>query len=203
LAPKEPIALGFDGAKYRDGTALIASRMSDARLFELRVWLRPPDAPKDWRVPSAEVDKFVADVFGAYQVAVMFADPYRWQDYLDAWANKFGAERVVEFPTNQEQRMDRAIERFSTAFNNLEITHDGSSIMTAHFKNAVLVKGARKKSRPGEEAELALHYMKLAKRGDGLLIDASVAGVLAHEARAHAIEKDMTPQSQPFFGAWR
>jgi hypothetical protein len=191
LAAKEPIALGFDGAKYRDGTALIASRMSDARLFELRVWLRPPNAARDWRVPSAEVDAFVAEVFAAYQVAVMFADPYRWQDYLDSWANKFGAERVVEFPTNQEQRMDRAIERFSTAFNNLEITHDGASIMTDHFKNAVLVKGARKKSRPGEEVDLASHYLKMAKRGDGLLIDGAVAGVLAHEARAHAIEQKL------------
>jgi phage terminase large subunit-like protein len=130
-------------------------------------------------------------VFAAYQVAVMFADPYRWQDYLDSWANKFGAERVVEFPTNQEQRMDRAIERFSTAFNNLEITHDGASIMTDHFKNAVLVKGARKKSRPGEEVDLASHYLKMAKRGDGLLIDGAVAGVLAHEARAHAIEQKL------------
>jgi len=191
LAPKDQIALGFDGSKYRDATALVASRLSDARLFELAIWERPANAAKEWRVPSAEADQKLREVFGAYHVAVMFADPCRWQDCLDAWAAEFGAERVVEFPTNQEQRMDRAIERFSTAFNNLEITHDGSPTMTAHFKNAVLVKGARKKPRPGEEADLASHYMKMAKRGDGLLIDAAIAGVLAHEARAHAIEQKL------------
>jgi hypothetical protein len=204
LAPKEPVALGFDGSKYRDATALVASRLSDARLFEIAVWERPPDAVKDWRVPSVEVDQKVRDVFGAYQVAVMFADPYRWQDYLDAWAAEFGADRVVEFPTNQEQRMDRAIERFQTAFANLEITHNGALLTTAHFKNAVIVKGARKKPRPGEELALATNYMKLAKRGDGLWIDAAVAGVLAHEARAYAVENDLTPKDpQPFFGSWR
>lgn len=194
LSAQEPVALGFDGSKYRDATALVASRLSDGRLFELRIWERPKGAGPDWRVPSADVDKVVGDTFGAYPVAVMFADPYRWQDYLDAWAAKFGDDRVVEFPTNQEQRMDKALERFTTAFNNLEITHDGSELLTKHAKNAVLVKGGRKKTRPGEDETLPRHYLKLAKRGDGLLIDGSVAGVLAHEARAWAIEHDLAPK---------
>jgi hypothetical protein len=194
LSADTPIALGFDGSKYRDATALVASRLSDGRLFELGVWERPKDAPRDWRVPSDKVDTKVREVFGAYQVTVMFADPYRWQDYLDAWARDLGADRVVEFPTNQEQRMDAAIERFQTAFGNYEITHDGSRKLTQHFKNTVIVKGAKKKARPGEETGLATHYLKLAKRGDGLWIDAAVAGVLAHEARAYAIEHDLIPK---------
>lgn len=194
LAPKEPIALGFDGAKYRDATALVASRMSDGRLFELHIWEKPATAGRDWKVPTVEVDRTVLETFGAYQVTVMFADPYRWQDYLDAWAQKLGQDRIIEFPTNVEQRMDRAIERFSTAFSNLEIAHDGSPTMTTHFKNAVIVKGSRKKPRPGEEESLATHHLKLAKRGDGLLIDGAVAGVLAHEGRAWAIEHDLAPK---------
>lgn len=188
LAPGERIALGFDGSKYRDATALIASRRSDGRLFQIGIWERPEGAGRDWRVPSADVDRVVRETFGAYKVAVMFADPYRWQDYLDTWAAALGADRVVEFPTNQEQRMDKAIERFTTAFDGLEITHDGSETMARHFRNAVVVKGSRKKPRPGEEQALATHYLKMAKRGDGKLIDAAVAGVLAHEARAWAAE---------------
>jgi hypothetical protein len=203
LAGREPVALGFDGSKYRDATALVASRLSDARLFEIAVWERPPGAPRDWRVPSAEVDRTVRETFGAYQVAVMFADPYRWQDYLDAWAAAFGADRVVEFPTNAEQRMDRALERFTTAFGNLEITHAGSERLSRHFRNAVLVKGGRKKPRAGDDLVLSTHYLKLAKRGDGMLIDAAVAGVLAHEARAWALEHGLPAVPQPFFGSWR
>jgi hypothetical protein len=200
LAPGEKVALGFDGSKYRDATALLASRRSDARLFEVAIWERPPDAGRDWKVPSAEVDRVVCETFGAYDVAVMFADPWRWQDYLDAWAAKFGSGRVVEFPTNQEQRMDAAIERFVTSFTGLEITWRGSPAMARHFKNAVLVKGGRKKPRPGEEQSLATHYLKMAKRGDGMLIDGAVAGVLAHEARAWAAEHTAAAPSP--FAMW-
>jgi hypothetical protein len=202
LTKAEPIALGFDGSKYRDATALVASRISDGRLFEVRIWQRPAKAPLDWRVPSREVDQAVRDCFDAYVVAVLFADPYRWQDYLDVWSAKW-PDRVVEFSTNVEQRMDRAIERFTTAFGSGEITHASSELLTRHAKNAVLVKGSRRKPRPGEEELLATHYLRLAKRGDKLLIDGAVAAVLAHEARAHAIEHDMVPKESTFFGAWR
>lgn len=203
LAPRDVIALGFDGSKYRDATVLLASRIADARLFALGVWERPKDAPDDWKVPSVEVDTRVREVYGAYRVAVGFYDPYRWQDYLDKWAAAF-PDRVVEFPTNVEQRMDREIERFSTAFANLEITHDGNPVLARHVKNAVLVKGSKKKARPGEEDGLATHYLKLAKKADGQLIDGSVGVVLAHAARAHAIEHNLVPEEpQPFFFARR
>lgn len=190
----QAIALGFDGAKYRDATALIASRMSDGRLFPIRIWERPREAGPDWKVPSAEVDSVVRDVFKAYKVSVMFADPYRWQDYIDNWAAAF-PDRVIEFPTNVEQRMDRAIERFLTSFGNGEITHDSSSVLDRHMRNTVIVKGARKKPRPGEDELIQTHYLKLAKRGEGLLIDGAVASVLAHEARAHAIEHGLVRNS--------
>ena len=203
LAPGEMVALGFDGAKYQDGTALIASRVSDGRLFTLGIWLRPEDAPPGWKVPSALVDATLRDVFVAYRVTVMFADPWRWQDYLDRWTVELSspdpkkAPQVAEFPTNVEQRMDKAIERFTTAFAGGQITHDGDPVFTAHAKNAVLVKGSKKKPRPGEDESLPTHYLKMAKRGDGLLIDAAVAAVLAHEARAHAIEHGLTVEPEP------
>jgi len=221
LNPGELIALGFDGAKYRDCTALIASRISDAKLFEIKIWERPSDReliatgtdPRDWKVPSAEVDQAVRNTFGAYVVCLMMADPWRWQDYLDKWSVEFGPietedgkklPRVLEFPTNSEQRMDAAINRFTTAFTGLEITHDGSTKMGTHFKNAVVTKAGKKKARLGEENAISTHYLKLAKRGDGMWIDGGIGGILAHEARAYAIEHKMVPKApQPFFAAWR
>lgn len=203
LEPGEVVALGFDGSKKRDATALVAERLSDRRLFQVRIWERPAEAGPDWHIPSAEVDRVVRDMFGAYQVAVMFADPYRWQDYLDAWAADF-PERVVEFPTNVEQRFDRAIERFTTAVAGAEVTHDGSRLLAAHVRNAVMVKGSRKKPRPGEDETLQTHYFKLAKRADGAWIDGAVSAVLAHEAAAHAIEHGMIPKPAAMpLGAWR
>lgn len=202
LQPQDSIALGFDGSKYRDATALIASRIGDGRLFELGIWERPFTAGPDWRVPSAEVDRRLRHVFEAYKVAVMFADPYRWQDYLDAWSALW-PDRVVEFSTNVEQRMDKAIERFTTSFVGGEITHDGSEVLARHMKNAVLVKGGRKKTRPGEEDEtLTTNYLKMAKRGPGALIDGAVAAVLAHAGRAHAIEHKLEARTAEVWGFW-
>ncbi|TDB83083.1 terminase, partial [Micromonospora fluostatini] len=103
LRPGDRIALGFDGSRNRDATALIAARLSDGRLFQLGVWESPKGGDRDWRVDRVEVDRRVREAFGAYQVVLMYADPYRWQDYLDLWSADFG-DRVLEFPTNVEQR---------------------------------------------------------------------------------------------------
>jgi hypothetical protein len=199
LAPGTRVALGFDGSKARDATALVASRMSDGKLFTLRVWERPKDVLQ-WRVPSAEVDQVVRDTFEAYDVVMMFADPYRWQDYLDAWSGLW-PKRVVEFPTNVERRMDSAIERFTTAFGSGQIRHDGAELLTKHCKNAVLVKGSRKRERPGEDEDIAQYYLKMAKRGGGQLIDAAVAAVLAYAARGQAVE-DGALVEDPEVEAW-
>lgn len=199
LTPGTAIALGFDGSKARDATSLIACRLSDGKLFNLRTWERPADAIQ-WRVPSLEVDQVVQATFGAYEVSLMFADPYRWQDYLDAWAGRW-PKQVVEFPTNVEQRMDKAIERFTTAFATGQIAHDGDETLARHCKNAVLVKGSRKKLRPGEDTDVPSYYMKMAKRGTGQLIDAGVAAVLAYAARGQAIEDgvlNVEPEAEPW-----
>jgi hypothetical protein len=203
LASGEHIAVGFDGSKSLDATALVASRMSDGKLFELRVWERPRDAVQ-WKVPSAEVDKVLTDVFAGYRVSLMFADPYRWQDYLDTWSARW-PKQVVEFPTNVERRMDAAIERFTTAFGDGQVRHDGSEVLTRHCKNAVLVKGSRKRVRPGEDETITQYHMKMAKRGAGQLIDAAVATVLAYAARGQAIEDGalQPDETQPFFASWR
>ena len=95
---------------------------------------------------------------------------------------------MVEFPTNVEQRMDKGIERFTTAFAAGQVRHDGDETLARHVKNAVLVKGSRKKARPGEDMDLPQYYLKMAKRGTGQLIDAAVAAVLAYAARGQAIE---------------
>jgi hypothetical protein len=198
LAPRDSIALGFDGSKTTDATALWAMR-KDGRLFKVGYWQRPDDAPADWRVPSAEVDKVVRDTFAGYDVAVMFADPWKWQDYLDAWAALF-PNRVVEFPTNKELRMDGAIERFLDGLDT--ITHDGDETLTQHIDDTVVTKGSRKRPRDGDEMNVEQHYKRLAKKKSTVKIDATVAAVLACEARGWALEHGAWSDKRQFWGAW-
>lgn len=197
LRPGEQVALGFDGSKSDDATALIASRLSDGRLFHLRTWAKPTGQSAGWRVPGPEVDQAMRDAFAAYRVSVLFADPWKWQDYIDGWTARWPG-LVLEFPTNVETRMDKALERFGTAFRSGELTHDGDATLSQHVKNAVLARGSRKRSRH-EDDGTGTNYLKLAKKKPGLKIDGAVAAVLAHAARAHAIENGAL---QTYTGGW-
>ena len=200
LRPGDLIALGFDGSKggatgNPDCTALWASRLSDGRLFKIGFWQRPRNHLGEWYIPKAEVRERLEQTFTAFQVAVLFGDPWKWQDEMSDWSATW-PDRIVEFPTNIEQRMDAAIERFLTGFRASEITHDGDMILTQHLRDTALTKGARKKPRPGETV-LANTYLRLVKKKHTVHIDATVAAVLAHEARSWAIEHglnvDLTP----------
>lgn len=185
LRPREMITLGFDGSRSRDCTALIASRIADGRWFHLRTW-NPADYPGG-KVPRGEVRQLVADTFAAYDVKYLYADPYRWQEEIEVWASKW-PERIVEFPTNVDRRMDDAIARFLAAFAG-EFTHDGHPTLAAHVKSAALAHGRRRPPRPDENPTILHHYLRVVPKRETLFIDAFVAGILAEVARGEAIEK--------------
>lgn len=196
LQPGERITLGFDGSRSRDATVLTACRISDGRIFHLRTWI-PAQGPGG-TIPRTEVDRAVRDTFSTYEVWYLYADPYKWQDYLDLWAATY-KNRVLEVPTNVEVRMDDILERFTTALRAREFSHDGNETLTQHVRDAVIVKGRRKPSKPrhDDDGNLIEHYLKIAKKREGLLIDAAVSMLLALEARGKAIEEGATKKSPP------
>ncbi len=184
LRPHQMVGLGFDGSRSRDWTGLIASRVTDGRWFRLGSW-DPADYP-DHRVPRPEVDRVLAAAFDAYDVRYLFLDPYRWQEYGDVWAARWPG-RVVEFPTNAEQRMDDAITRTLEHFQG-DFTHDGDPLLRAHALAAALANGSRRRPRPDEDPSLQRYYLKVVKKHDNDFIDLFVAGILAEMARGQAIE---------------
>jgi len=188
------VALGFDGSRARDFTALVASRVSDGRWFPLKSW-NPADYP-DTRVPRGDVDAVMTAAFEAYDVRFLFGDPYLWQEYFAIWEARW-PERVVEFPTNVERRMDDAITRFLEHFKGA-FTHNGDKILTLHAKSAALTKGKRRAPRPEDDPGLSPYYFKVQPKKQGLFIDTFVAGILAEVARGQAIEKGaLAPPPEP------
>lgn len=184
LQPGEMVALGFDGSRSSDCTSVIASRITDGRWFHLKTW-KPADYP-DHKVPRTEVDQLLTDAFDAYDVRYLFGDPYRWQEYFDVWLARW-PDRVVEFPTNVEKRMDDAIVRFQTVFAR-ELTHDGHETLGLHAKNAAIARGRKRAPRPDEDPAVTHHYLRVIKKREGHHIDAFVAALLAEAARGQAIE---------------
>lgn len=194
LRTGQKVALGFDGSRARDATALVACRLEDGRLFKLGCWL--PEEHKGHKIPRELVHDSVAAAFEAYDVAYLFADPYLWQDALDTWQGKWEG-RVVDFPTNVETRMDAALERFLTGLRDGELTHEGDEELTEHAKATALAKGKRKPAREDAVGQLSEFYLKPVKKREGMRIDLFVAAVLAYAARGKAIEDGaLNPQEE-------
>jgi hypothetical protein len=193
LRPGDYIGVGFDGSRSDDSTALVAVRRSDLVIFELGIWEKDS---ADWVVPRSEVHKRMADVFSAYKVGRFLGDPWKWENDLSLWALEYGDDVIVEFPTNVQSRMDRAIHRFRGAFGRGELPHAGATKLTRHMKAAVLVAGDRKKDR-GEDDPHSTHYRKLSKR-PGEKIDGAVAATLALEAAMTMPEAPQPKSTEPW-----
>jgi phage terminase large subunit-like protein len=170
LKPRDRIALGFDGSRFGDATALVACRMSDGLLQLLNLWQAPEGAPEDWEVPGNEVDRAVHDAMTKYRVVRGYFDPPLWQSEIDAWARDFGDTAVMRFHTNRA-RMMGASERFRTDIAANRIPHSYDDRLSAHVLSA-------------QTREVRNGYWLAKNRADK--IDAAVAAVLAYEARCDA-----------------
>jgi len=202
LRPGEAITLGFDGSRSRDATVITAVRLSDKTVFHLRTWV-PAECP-DRRIPRAEVDLAMRDAFTAYDVKFLFADPFKWQDYLDIWAGLW-PKRVVEVATNEERRIDKIVERFTNAIHTGELGHGGENAdaLTEHIRNTALKKGKRKPPRQGADGTLVEHYLSPVKKREGVLIDAAISAMLAYAAAGQAIEEGALSQKKSKgFNVW-
>jgi len=169
LRAGDRVALGFDGARMHDATALIACRLSDGLIEPLRIWESPNDG-RDWRTPAGEVDAAVSDAFERYTVARLYADPPLWQSEIDQWAQDFGSA-VMRYATARGRMFD-AVERFRTDLAAGRVSHTGDSVLTRHALNAQM------------EPKRSGYWLVKPGSGPADKIDAAVAAVLAWEARA-------------------
>jgi len=179
----DQIALGFDGSTSDDCTALIGCRLSDSRLFTIKVW----NAGNGLRVDRADVDTVLTATYEAYNVAMLFGDPNRWEPYFDVWSANWPKRIAEEWPG--DRRTDRNVRLFLTALKDGSLSHDGGEILTRHIKNTALSKGRPLPASGGDQRgdSLSRHYLGLKKKGAGK-IDAAWAAMLAVSARGWAIE---------------
>jgi hypothetical protein len=182
LEPSEPprgtqIALGFDGSRSGDWTALRAETREGYRFTPTYGPDRRPAFwnPAEWegRIPRGEVHAAVVELFDRYKVARMYVDPRHWETQADEWATEFGEKTVVEWPTNKIGRMFPALTRFLEDSAEGATTHDGDPTARLH------ALAARKLAKPGDQ------YL-LGKPSENQKIDILMADVLAHEAAADA-----------------
>lgn len=171
------VALGFDGSKSRDSTALIGATVEPApRVFVVGVWERPELANLQWQVPRAEVAAAVARACERWQVVELAADSALWLSELQEWAE--AGVPVVAYPQTPS-RMVPATQRFYEAVVTGALRHDGDPVLGRHVANAVV----RPNGQVGKE-----HKDSRRK------VDAAVAAIMAHDrAAVLATERQRAP----------
>ncbi len=173
LSAGDAVALGFDGSRFGDATALVACRLEDALLQVLGVW-EAPSGISTWEVPEGAVDACLARAMETYRVTRAYFDPPLWQSEIDGWAREYGEAVVWRYPTNRA-RMMGATERFRTDLVAGRIPHTGDADLSRHVLNA-----QTREARGG-------YWLQKDAPGSPNKIDAAIAAVLAYEARCDSV----------------
>lgn len=182
-----PITLGFDGSRYDDATALIATAVETGFQWPLGVWMH--DGTTNWEVPVAEVDGVVSDAFERFFVLRMYCDPPKWESWVAEWIGRYGKTRVLEWWTNRRKPMAYALRSFVTAMQAGEVTHNGDTTLTSHIGNS-----RRLYTNLTDEQGERLWILRKERPDSPNKIDAAVAAVLSWEARNDAIQAGEAPQ---------
>jgi phage terminase large subunit-like protein len=186
IADGEMITLGFDGARYHDATALVATHIATGFQWLVRLWERPQGI-EQWEVPADEVNDAVAEAFRRYDVWRLYADPPYWETWVSQWSGQYGSERVLEWWTNRQKPMAYAVKAFHNALAAGELTHDGNVHLTRHLGNA-----CRRLLNIRDEDGLPLWTMYKERPDSPHKIDAAMAAVLSWEARCDALASGVT-----------
>lgn len=175
------ITLGFDGARFDDATALIATEIETGYQWVAGIWEKPQHMP-EWETPVEEVDGIVSDMFDRFHVCRMYCDPPKWESWVSTWAGRYGKDRVVEWWTNRRKPMAYALRSYIGAIATGELSHAGTPLFTEHIGNAY-----QQDTNLVDEQEKPLWILRKERPLSPRKIDAAMGGCLSWEARNDAV----------------
>lgn len=179
--PGALITLGFDGGRWHDSTAIVATEVVTGFQWPIGLWEQPENI-ENWEVPADEVDQAMAGAFETYEVWRAYCDPPYWEITVSAWAGRWGEKRVIEWWTNRQKQTAYAIKGFNTAITSGELLHSGDSGLQRHIGNAV-----RKYLLLRDEDGQPLWTIYKERPDSPHKIDEAMAAILSWEARSDAL----------------
>lgn len=187
LEPGSPVAVGFDGSRTRDATAVVAVHMLSGVGYLLGYWERPLGLSKRdrWEVPRGEVASVIDAAFSRFQVVRLKADPSYWQDELAGWKQVHGADVVDRMPVWQSSLVDQCTEAAQTAL------AAGGLRLSSGRESEVLVAQVQRASVVRRQVG-SRTLRSLAKPDEGGRIDSAAALTYAWQARLEALAKGWT-----------
>lgn len=181
VADGSTIVLGFDGARFRDSTAIVATHVGTGYQWLVRCWEQPYGV-SDWQVPAEEVDACLEEMFERYNVWRMYADPPYWESWLATWQGRYGDRRVIEWWTNRRKQMSAALKAYSNAIKEGALSHNGDKTLIRHIGNCYKHELPQR-----DEDDQPLWLIRKERHDSPHKIDAAMAAVLSWEARMDAV----------------
>ena len=185
---KRDIVLGFDGARRRDSTALVATDMETGTQWIAGLWERDYGV-EDWEVDEAAVDAKVEEYFKKYRVLLMFCDPYWWYERVSIWEGRWNGKysgRVASWKTGQSGLTKTAVAVHAYRNAIAEGTCKHIDTETKDFERHVMNVYARPIN--GEIDGVPLVKMAKEAPDSRRKIDVAMAGCLSWQARLAMIE---------------
>jgi hypothetical protein len=200
LRPEELVVVGFDGSRFRDSTAIVVCDVETGVIDLAAVWERPLDVPAgtEWEVPEGEVVQAMARVFDTYQVWKAYCDPPYWTEVVGAWAARW-PDQVEEWWTNRFAAVGHANREFAEALAD-KTMRPGNGPLADTLERHVAAAGR-------EPLQMWLpdgtQLYRLGKQHPDRKIDATVAAVLAWQARLEAIRQGAKKKRRSAPQRWR
>ncbi|PRY56450.1 terminase large subunit [Glycomyces artemisiae] len=183
IAKGAQIALGFDGARWRDACGLVATHLETGHQWVTALWEKPEDYKGEWEVLDEDVDAAVDAVFDQWNVVRFYADPPRFEANVSRWAGKYGPKKVLEWYTNRPKQIGQVMRAYRTAIDSGELTHSGDPDLARHIANARV--GNLKLMDDDDKTPLWTIYKERPDSTD--FIDLAMAGALSWQARLDSI----------------
>ena len=185
------ITLGFDGARFRDATGIVATDIATGLQQLLGGWERPADV-EDWEIDEVEVTDLLADVMTRFDVWKMYGDPPHWTETMGSWSVKY-PDQIEEWWTARPKTMAYTIREYVEAIDAPSITFGGTTDqhddLIRHIGNA-----GRKDLRLLDDEGKPLWVLCKQDGKQELKFDYAMASVLSWKARMDAIKAGAKPR---------
>lgn len=183
------VAAGFDGARFRDSTAIVITDIATGLQQVWGLWERPTDADDDWQVDESEVSESLAELMKTHQVWRMYADPPHWTETVADWAGKYPGQ-VVEWWTNRKFQAAKAVRKYREAMESGAISWSTEAPFADQFNSHIAAAG-RKVVNVFDDDGQQLYILD--KIHPDRKFDAAMAGLLSWEAYLEARSSGAKP----------
>jgi phage terminase large subunit-like protein len=184
VADKEPITIGFDGARWRDACGFIGTHIETGFQWPIALWEKPEDFPADqeWEVTDDQVNGSLDEAMKRWKVVLLYADPPRFEDNVAKWSGKYGQKRVMEWYTNRPKQIGQAMRAYRTAMTSKQLKHSGDEDFANHIANA-----RRSNIKLLDDDDTPLWTIYKERPDSPKHIDLAMAGCLSWQARLDAL----------------